>query len=209
MCYKGLELQSSTSLVLLSTVAGHFWYSEISLVMRSPFGCSQMLHIFWVFWCSTGGWTQDPALLDKHFSTWATPPNLFALVIPQVESHFLHRLALKPKFLDPRPNTSGIFTCQVHKDTWWRGEKWDFLHGLTWSTPWEETEKALSASSAIFGVQRWALALNRQITEDRGQVCIVKQLSHRCGLAASYLELLSTFIVTWQEVHNEELYGWR
>jgi hypothetical protein len=95
--------------------------------------------------------------------------------------------------LDPRPKLlrfhlpgPATHPYRLNQEAWWRERNKAYY--MDWDILWKEAEWALISSSDFFGVQIWAIGLNRQRTGGNGsKVGIVKQSCHRCVLVGHYL----------------------
>jgi hypothetical protein len=114
------------------------------------------------------------------------------------------RYLSETRVLDPRPKGLEFHMPSPptrpyvpNKEAWRRTEKGD-IHSL--GQAWEEAGWALSPSSAIFGVQTWAFALNRQrIREgDKGLHTYTVSTSHRCVPVAKCGLLVSISVLVLQ-----------
>jgi hypothetical protein len=99
---------------------------------------------------------------------------------PHLEEGVGRRDKLKLEFLDPVPKLLRFHmpgpaaTPNTNKLAWWRKRE---------EVYYRKRQKAFNPSSAIFGVQTWAIGLNRQKNWEQGtKGYIVKQFSHRYGL---------------------------
>jgi hypothetical protein len=76
----------------------------------------------------------------------------------------VENIIMKPDFWTQGPNSlDSIYQVQPstpkHQIRWSQRKE---IYYTAWDMVWEEAEEALNSSSAIFGVQTWAIGLNRQ-----------------------------------------------